>query len=179
MVSSHITLRNCCGLDNKEESRLEKDKNVGEKRTPETNCYLTPMRPRQNIQYQHRAADNVRKWKGYDRRAAALMAHPSSRLFSCNKVIVHRIAWNGWYISSSKSREIKCNKQHLLPATKPFLVKGHIGISILFRHVLVWRHNLMWTNKISSVRNEEKKSANFHANAQNCWNKPFSLLAVL
>ena len=48
------------------------------------------------------------------------MAHPSSRLFSCNKVIVHRIAWNGWYISSSKSKEIKCNKQHLLPATKPF-----------------------------------------------------------
>ena len=113
VVSSHIALRNCCGLDNKEESCLEKDKNVGEKRTPETNCYLTPMRPRQNIQYRHRAAENVRKWKGYDRRAAALMAHPSSRLFSCNKVIVHRKAWNGWCISSSKSKEIKCNKQHL------------------------------------------------------------------
>ena len=178
MVSSHITLRNCCGLDNKEESRLEKDKTIGEKRTPETNCYLTPMRPRQNIQYQHRAADNVRKWKGYDRRAAALMAHPSSRLFSCNKVIVHRIAWNGWYISSSKSREIKCNKQHLLPATKPFLVplgqRTHWLQQIIQAYfgLETW---VTWTNRISSARNEEKK---LHANAQNCRNKPFSLFAV-
>ena len=105
-------------LITKKKAAWKKIKTLERKEPPETNCYLTPMRPRQNIQYQHRAADNVRKWKGYDRRAAALMAHPSSRLFSCNKVIVHRIAWNGWYISSSKSREIKCNKQHLLPATK-------------------------------------------------------------
>ena len=87
-------------LITKKKAAWKKIKTLERKEPPETNCYLTPMRPRQNIQYQHRAADNVRKWKGYDRRAAALMAHPSSRLFSCNKVIVHRIAWNGWYISA-------------------------------------------------------------------------------
>ena len=48
-------------LITKKKAAWKKIKTLERKEPPETNCYLTPMRPRQNIQYQHRAADNVRK----------------------------------------------------------------------------------------------------------------------